>query len=408
MLLDCDFHIHGRYSGATSVEMNFEAISKQAALKGLHIVGTGDALHPSWLQEIKALRKFSDGIFERNNCKFIVTAEVEDERRVHHLIFLPDASSAEALRESLKKFSKDIDTQGRPRVRLNGEALAEQVFEANGILGPSHAFVPWTSIYKEYDSLKDCYGANFGKIKFLELGLSADSELADCIAELRDLTFLSNSDAHSPWPHRLGREFNRISVSELSFGAIVKALERKGENKVVLNVGLDPRLGKYHRTACINCFAHYELEEAEKLKWRCSECGGMLKKGVRDRIKELSSRETSKSPEHRAPYVRIAPLAEILCTALGCKNVYSEEIQSAWRRLVEKFRSEIAVLVDASIEEIEKESSEKIAGLIDSFRSGKFEIIEGGGGKYGEIVFGAAKNRNTRQRRTQTALDSFI
>ena len=175
MLIDCDFHIHSRYSAATSKNMTLENISVQAPLKGLHLIGTGDALHPAWLKDIGALKEFSDGIYEKNNFKFILTTEVEDARRVHHLIFLPSVSSAQGLSDSLKKHSKDIAADGRPKLRVNAEELLDYVTEADGFAGPSHAFVPWTSIYKEHDSISECYGKNAKKIKFLELGLSADS-----------------------------------------------------------------------------------------------------------------------------------------------------------------------------------------------------------------------------------------
>ena len=113
------------------------------------------------------------------------------------------------------------------------------------------------------------------------------------------------------------------------------------------------------------------------------ECGGILKKGVKDRIKELGS-SVPKHPEHRPKYIRIAPLAEILCLALKVKNIYSPEIQESWKKLVSRFGSEISVLIAA-------------------FREGKFEIIEGGGGKYGEIVFNKKKN----YRRNQSVLDDY-
>ena len=48
-----DFHIHSKYSGGTSKNMELPLIAKQAELKGLHLVGTGDALHPGWLRHIK-------------------------------------------------------------------------------------------------------------------------------------------------------------------------------------------------------------------------------------------------------------------------------------------------------------------------------------------------------------------
>jgi uncharacterized protein (TIGR00375 family) len=383
--------------------MEFETISKQAVLKGLNVVGTGDALHALWLNEIKKLN-CEDGIFEKNGCKFVLTAEVEDSRRVHHLIFFPEISAIEALKERLKEHSEDIDKDGRPHVGLGGEEIAELCSECEALLGPSHAFVPWTSIYKEYDSIKDCYGKNTEKIKFLELGLSADTYHADFIEELKDITFLSNSDCHSPWPHRLGREFNRISLEDVSYDEIIKAIERKNGRRVILNVGLDPRLGKYHSTSCIKCYSHFDLEKAIELKWRCPNCRGMIKKGVKDRIMELSNYNTPKHPEHRPRYLRIAPLAEIISLALDTTNIYAKTIQNAWNKLVKTFGSEISVLVDVPIEEI-KRINEKIAGLILLFREEKFDIVLGGGGKYGKIIFD--KREVERVNVGQSVLDAF-
>jgi uncharacterized protein (TIGR00375 family) len=367
--------------------MSLEVISKQALLKGLDVVGTGDALHSAWLREIQGLNPYSDGIYEKNGCKFIITLEVEDMHRVHHLIFLPGIDPALGLREEFLKHSVDIDKDGRPHLRLNGEEIVDHVKDAGGILGPSHAFVPWTSVYKEYDSLRACYGDNYKDLSFIELGLSADTEMADYIPELQDLTFLSNSDAHSPWPHRLGREFNRLEVGSLSFDEIRKALERKSGNRVTLNVGFDPRLGKYHRTACIRCYTLYEFEDAKKLRWRCAKCKGVLKKGVRDRITELGAYPAPRHPEHRPQYIRIAPLAEILCLALNVKSLYSAKVQESWKKLVGRFGSEIAVLIDVDVEDLKKEINERTGELIEAFRSGNFNITQGGGGKYGEIIF---------------------
>jgi uncharacterized protein (TIGR00375 family) len=404
MLIDCDFHLHGRYSGGTSDKMSLENISSQGVLKGLDVVGTGDALHPKWLEEIRGLQDVSEGVYEKNGCKFVITVEVEDWRRVHHLIFLPEVSSVEGLRESLRGYSQDLESDGRPHLRLKGEEIVDRVEEAGGFLGPSHAFVPWTSIYKEYDSLAECYGENVDKVGFLELGLSADSEMADLVGELREIAFLSNSDAHSPWPHRLGREFNRLEVKDITFRDIRRSILDKG---IVLNVGLDPRLGKYHRTACIKCFTLYKLEDAQRSRWRCRLCGGLLKKGVFDRVKELSSYPSPRHPPHRPRYIRIAPLAEILCLALKVRNVYSDRVQGGWRKLVERFGSEISVLIDVPVEEIREEGGERLARMIKAFRSGRFNIVEGGGGKYGEVVF---KDSGPRKFYTgnQSMLDSFV
>ena len=36
---------------------------------------------------------------------------------------------------------------------MNGAEIMDIAHENGCIIGPSHAFTPWTSIYKEYDSI---------------------------------------------------------------------------------------------------------------------------------------------------------------------------------------------------------------------------------------------------------------
>jgi uncharacterized protein (TIGR00375 family) len=382
---DIDFHIHSKYSKGVSKNMEIPVIAKQAELKGLDMVGTGDALCIPWMGHIKkALTKEVDGIYYAEGSKtgFMVTAEVEDERRVHHLILFPSISAAEDMTERLRKQSNDIHKEGRPHVKITGEQLVDHAREVDALVGAAHAFTPWTAVYKEYNSLKECYGTNIGHIKFLELGLSADTYMADRIEELQDLTFLSNSDTHSPWPQRLGREFNRVLLDRLSFKEITDAIERKNGRKFSLNVGLDPREGKYHLTGCSKCFVRFKLEDAVRLRWRCPECRGLIKKGVVDRINELATWEEPHHPEHRPRYMHIIPLAEVLALASGSRNATGKKIKIEWDRLIEKFGTEINILVDEDIEAIKKENAE--AGrIIEKFRADKLRYVAGGGGQYG-------------------------
>ena len=381
---DIDFHIHSKYSGGTSSNMELPLIAKNSELKGINVIGTGDALHELWLKHIeKNLTEEKDGIYgiEDSKTKFLITTEVEDNHRVHHLILFPSISSAKDLREALKKYSLDIDKDGRPHLRLNGNEIADHVKDVGALIGPSHAFTPWTAVYKEYDSLKDCYGDRIKDIHFLELGLSADSNMADRISELKDITFMSNSDCHSPSPHRLGREFNRLAIKELSFEEIKKAIERCNGRKFILNIGLDPREGKYHITACSRCYIKFKLEDAVRLKWRCPECKGSIKKGVSDRINELSNHET-KHPEHRPKYIHMAPLAEIISLAKGISTLSSRKVQILWEKFIKEMKTEINVLIDSDINSIKKIDPE-VGDLIKKFREDKIQYIAGGGGHYG-------------------------
>ncbi len=382
-----DLHLHSRYSGGTSSLMEVDLLSQQALLKGLSLVGTGDILHPLWRREIREkLREVEEGTLEhpRYGVRFLLTAEVEDDRKVHHLLLFPSFSAVEELAEKLSSRAEGLEKEGRPRLRLPPPELAEMALSAGCLVGPAHAFTPWTSLYKEFDSLRECYSDLADRIPFLELGLSADTEMADRISELSRLTFLSNSDSHSPWPERLGREFNRFDIPEPTFEEVRKAVERRGGRRISLNVGFDPRLGKYHRTACSRCFRQFELRRAEELGWRCEDCGGWIKKGVWDRVNELADRSQPLSPPHRPPYLRVAPLAEILALAKG-GGVRDPEVRETWRRLVERFGSEIEVLVDVPGEELEEVAGEEISALILAFRRQELIVLPGGGGRYGRL-----------------------
>ena len=380
MIINADLHIHSKYSMATSKNMAPDAIAPQAKLKGLDLVATGDALHKKYLHELEELFKHSEnGIFtvknDEDNCKFILTSEVEDLKRVHHLILIPSFEAAYNIRDELKG---SLDSDGRPRVRMNGAEIMDITHPHGCLIGPSHAFTPWTSIYKAYDSVVDCYGK---KPDFLELGLSADTEMADHIEELQDIPFLTNSDAHSPWPHRIGREFNEMEVDNLTFKGVSRAILDK---KIKANYGFDPRMGKYLKTGCSRCYQIYDIGEALNLKMRCP-CGGMIKKGVDYRIYELSTWDEPHHPEHRPPYIHILPLAEILSLIYG-KGVTTVFVQKIWKELVQKVGTEIDVLIHASLEEIEKVDP-KLTSAIQAFRDNTLKIKPGGGGKYGKIVF---------------------
>ena len=385
MIINADLHIHSRYSMATSKNMTPDAMAPQAKLKGLDLVATGDALHHKYLETLKEiLDETADGIFSIKNsnnsdAKFILTVEVEDLKRVHHLLLIPSFESAYNMRD---EFKGNLDSDGRPKVRMNGAEIMDIAHANECLIGPSHAFTPWTSIYKAYDSLKDCYG---NEPDYLELGLSADTEMADHIKELQDIPFLTNSDAHSPWPHRLGREFNEIEVNGLTFNDVTRSILNK---KIKANYGFDPRLGKYHKTACIKCYRIFRVEDALNLKMKCP-CGGVIKKGVDYRIYELSDWSESHHPPHRPPYIHILPLAEILSLIYG-KGVTTVFVQNIWKELVHKFGNEINVLIYASLDEIE-EIDPQLTPLIKAFRDNTLFIRSGGGGKYGKILLNPEK-----------------
>jgi len=372
--------------------MDLPTLAKEGTRKGIQLLGTGDCLHPKWLSGIKELEE-RNGIFyftgkgEGKNTDFVLTVEVEDMRRVHHLLILPAIAKAEELYESFSSYSRDIDSDGRPSLRLSGEEIAEHAKNAEALIGPCHAFTPWTALYAYHNSLRECYGDMVGYVSFVELGLSADSSYADRIEELRELTFLTNSDAHSPYPIRLAREFNRFQVEDTSYDELKAAIARKRGRKPVLNVGVPPAEGKYNENACIRCYKHYPLTEAIIRKWRC-DCGGLIKKGVHDRVNELADCDGT-HPEHRPPYLHLIPLAEIIGLALH-KSTSSKAVNKVWESLLAGFGTEVNVLVDAPMDDFNTDTADfnldaRVIEAIKAFRAGEIRVIPGGGGKYGVI-----------------------
>ena len=384
MIINADLHIHSRFSGATSQRMNIETISKEAPNKGVDIVATGDCLHSGWMKEIRQCNVIDEGTFELNGTRFILSTEIEDQRRVHHLFYFPNIPSVHDFKKKIKSKSKNLESDGRPNVAMNGEELASIAKELDILIGPAHAFTPWTAMYAYFNSLEECYGNLADYVSFVELGLSADTNFADKIKELHRLTFLTNSDCHSPHPVRLAREFNRFEVKSATFKEIKKAILRVDGNKPILNVGLPPQEGKYHESACISCFTHYNLKEAQRRRWKCS-CGKRIKKGVKDRINEKADFYDPQHPNHRPPYIHLIPLSEIITKAVGLRSPFSQTVTKRWNELVSVFDSEIKVLLDAKIDDIARVTAPAITEAIQMFREKKVIIRPGGGGQYGTI-----------------------
>jgi uncharacterized protein (TIGR00375 family) len=377
MLVNADFHIHSCFSMASSKDMLIKNMAPKSKLKGLQLLGTGDALHPKWLDIVDESTAYSgDGIYTADGMDFVLTTEVEARHRIHHVIIIPDLDIARELSQKLP--SKNKNTDGRPKTSLGGAELLDLAHDYDCLIGPAHAFTPWTGMYKYHDSIYDCYEKS---PDFVELGLSADTFMADCISELKDFPFLTNSDAHSPWPHRLGREFNQMELDDISYSSIKKAIKNRD---IKANYGLVPNLGKYHMTACTKCYKLINPAVARENKMKCS-CGGTIKKGVDYRISEIADFKQPNHPDFRPKYVHLMPLAEIIASVHD-KGVTTKTVQGIWQKLIDNFSTEINVLIDVNLDDIKRIDSD-VALAIESFRNNTLDIIPGGGGQYGKISF---------------------
>jgi len=288
----------------------------------------------------------------------------------HNVCFFPYLKDIKAFSKEMSKHIKNI-TLSTQRLDISGYELIDIVEKYNGILIPAHIFTPFKSYYGNCtDRMKNIFKEKYDKIFAVELGLSSDTFLADQISELEDKTFLTNSDAHSL--PKIAREYNKIQVEDISFKEVVKALKREDGRRIIANYGLDPKLGKYHRTFCDNCNNVIDTKEPILV---CPNCGSnKVTFGVFDRIELIKDKLETKSPENRPPYIYQIPLGFI--PGVGGKTI---------EKLLDTFETEMNILHKLSKDDIEAVVGEKVANSIEIARKGKATVQSGGGGNYGKI-----------------------
>lgn len=388
-----DLHVHiGRSKNGKPIKitaarsLNFENIAKECAeRKGINVVGIIDCASPYVIEDIEEFLKTGDayeiedgGIIYKDKVCILLGSEVETSEvsrngkcgAAHNVCFFPHLSDIKAFSEEMSHHIKNI-TLSTQRSDVSGYELIDIVEKYNGILIPAHCFTPFKSYYGNcVDRMKDIFKEKFDKIFAIELGLSADTYLADMITELEDKTFVTNSDAHSL--PKIAREYNKMQVADISFKEIVKALKNEDGRKVLCNYGLDPKLGKYHRTFCDDCNKIIETKYPVEV---CPYCGSKkVTFGVFDRIELIKDKTESKSPKNRPPYIYQVPLSFI--PGLGAKTI---------DKLLENFGTEMTILHKLSRDDIEAVVGEKVADAIIASREGKLQIHAGGGGKYGKV-----------------------
>lgn len=388
-----DLHVHiGRSENGKPIKitaarsLNFANIAKECAeRKGINVVGIIDCASPYVIEDIENFLKTGEayelkdgGIIYKDKVCILLGSEVETSEvgrngkcgAAHNVCFFPHLKDIKAFSNEMSHHIKNI-TLSTQRSDISGYELIDIVEKYNGILIPAHIFTPFKSYYGNCtDRLQNIFKEKYDKIFAVELGLSSDTFLADEISELENKTFVTNSDAHSL--PKIAREYNKMQVEDISFKEIIKALKNEDGRKVIANYGLDPKLGKYHRTYCDNCNNTIETKEPVS---KCPICGSeKVTFGVFDRIELIKDKAETKSPENRPEYVYQIPLSFI--PGVGPKVI---------EKLLNNFETEMNILHKLSYDDIEAVVGSKIAGNIVDAREGKLGIHSGGGGNYGKI-----------------------
>lgn len=353
------------------------------AVKGLDMVGVVDAACPPVLDDLDyllgrgLLEEMKEGGFLTRQGQVLIPGSeievMEEGKMAHFLAFFPDMERISAYSQKLSHTMKNSHLSSQ-RTRLNLGQLQELVTAYQGIFFPAHAFTPYKSLYGSFTcSLSQVLPDGGASIQQLELGLSADTFLASHLGELQGVTFLSNSDAHSL--EKMGREFNLLQMERPTFLEMQKALYQEEGRKVVANVGLDPRLGKYHRTYCQTCQSSFP--QLDPPLFKCPMGPHPVVMGVLDQVQALADLE-GPSLDGRPPYHYQLPLEFI--PGLGEKGR---------ERLYGVFGSEREILHHALEEDLKEVVGRALAREIIRAREGKLPLTSGGGGFYGGVFRGS-------------------
>lgn len=383
-----DLHIHiGRTEKGQAVKISaardltfFNIAREVSERKGIEIIGIIDCHSPyvqrdidRYLEQGEMEELAGGGIRYRHTTVLLGTEiEVRDPGfgPAHLLAYMPTLADMKSFTEWMSRHMKNVGLSSQ-RIYVSARKLQREVVSRGGIMIPAHIFTPHKSVYGSCcDRMADLL--DLEQIAAVELGLSADTEMASRISELDRFPFVTNSDAHSLG--KIGREYNRMAMEAPTYEELVKALAGRGGRRIEANFGLNPRLGKYHRTYCADCGSI--LNEDDTVVARCLYCGsGKIVNGVMDRICTIADRPESAAQAKRPPYVFQVPLEFI--PGLGKRTL---------DKLLARFGSEMNILHSASAEELGACVGAGIAQMIVQARNGELKLEVGGGGRYGRVA----------------------
>ncbi len=399
-----DFHIHSKYSRATSRNMDIEHIAEWAKLKGVTLMGTGDFTHHLWLEELKAnLEDFGNGLFKYRDIHFMLTVEISSiyskngrGYRIHNLIFAPSFKTVDKINSALSRRG-NLASDGRPILGIDAAELARIIFDIdeNCFFVPAHVWTPWFGLFGSmsgFDRIEDCFEEQTSKIFALETGLSSDPAMNWRCSCLDRFSLISNSDSHSP--SRIGREAN-IFDCELTYKAIIDTLKDKDKSRFLSTVEFFPQEGKYHFDGHRLCGVRFSPQETKAHKKICPKCARSLTVGVMNRVEQLSDRPDGYVPDNVIPYKNLVPLDEIIAEVKGVGKA-AKAVESEYRMSIAKFGSEFEILLRAGKVDLERNLPGRIAEAILRVREGRVIIQPGFDGEYGKIAIFSDEERQTK------------
>ena len=405
MRIIADFHIHSKYSRATSKDMTARTIALWADKKGINIIASGDFQHPKYLAELKTVLEAAEpGLYkikkERFASRIVLSTEIANiykqggkVRKVHTLVVMPSLEAAEKFSKKLDSLG-NIKSDGRPIFGFPTKDLVKIAKDicADSMIIPAHVWTPWFSVFGSksgFDSLEECFEEQTKHIKAIETGLSSDVLMNRRVSALDNIALISNSDAHSP--RKIGREAN-VFETDLDYYKIKKAIETRDLKRFLYTLEFFPEEGKYHNDGHRLCKVNLSPREALANNNLCPVCLKRLTLGVLHRVEVLADRPLGYKLDKYIPQKHLVPLEELIAAVYGVAPS-AKKVQTEYIRMLQVGGTEFELLLDKQKEALLKITEERITEAILKVRSEMVNIIPGYDGEFGKILVSDKKKR---------------
>jgi uncharacterized protein (TIGR00375 family) len=416
-----DFHIHSKYSRATSKFFDLQDMAKWSAIKGVDIISCADFTHPVWFKNLeKNLEEDapSSGLYQLKNdktgVKFIISTEVSciysrggKTRRVHLCLLAPNLATAAKINKSLTERGAKLASDGRPILGLSAKDILQIVLEADekAMVIPAHIWTPWFAVFGSksgFDSLEECFEDLTPHIKALETGLSSDPIMSWRLSALDNLTLVSNSDAHSG--PQIGREANVLDLQSKTYNEIVEIISTKDKKRFLYTIEFFPEEGMYYFDGHRDCGFSCAPEETKKKKGLCPVCKKPLTIGVLSQVEKLANLSPKDiEPSKHIPYKTIVPLPNIIADYFAVGRS-SKRVQDLFLQIISQAGNEFKVLLDLSQEELLKLMPASLALGILRLRANKLKLIPGFDGQYGRVEIFSPAEKQAAKTNQQSSL----
>jgi uncharacterized protein (TIGR00375 family) len=417
MRIVADLHLHSKYSRAVSKQMDLEHLSEWGKKKGIDLIATGDYTHPLWFSELKRkLEEEAPGIYRLKRSdplqgsdlrtRFVLSTEISKiysqggaVRRIHNIVLAPSIESVEKLNKKLATIG-NLYADGRPVFGMTSPDFLKLIkdIDPNFHLIPAHAWTPWFSLFGSksgFDSIEECFRDQTEHIFAIETGLSSDPEMNWRLSALEKVGIVSFSDAHSPG--NLMREATVFEVEkpdELNFDLLIRMMHEASPafranrafpaSRLDYTIEFFPEEGKYHYDGLREEGLRWAPEETKQHGGKSPKSGRLVTIGVLHRVDILADRPSGYRPPASPPFKRLVQLSQIIAESFRSLET-NQKVQSEYERIVKEAGSELAVLVDLSIDEIGKLAGERLAEGVKRVRGGKIHVEPGYDGEYGVV-----------------------